>query len=228
MFYWYLQSGLSEEVRVSNIILTPSTVETEINTTLVMSTSENVIDKEVIVTSIDLSNTSSNLLVVPSTQTFFAPKTTIDNPNEYGLIRYTDINNDIATHNNNSAAHPYLRFLASEAEANSTYAVSTANEAKTIAENAESVANGIDAKASEALSNSETAVEIANEAKATADGIDAKATEALSNSEDAVDTADEAKAIALSKTNNKSFDTYAEMIAYISDVDNKEKAYGRF
>jgi hypothetical protein len=74
-------------------------------------------------------------------------------------------------------------------------AVATANEAKSIAENAENVALGIDAKASEALSNSEYSVEIA----------------------------DEAKAIALSVEQAKVFDTFADMETWLKDEANKEK-----
>jgi hypothetical protein len=112
-----------------------------------------------------------------------------------GVELNANIDSKISAHNNNSAAHPYIRLLASEAEANSTSAVTTANEAKSIAENAESVALGIDAKA----------------------------TEALSNSEDAVDTANEAKAIALSVEQAKVFDTFADMENWLRDENNKDK-----
>jgi len=69
-------------------------------------------------------------------------------------------------------------------------------------------------KTDEALEKSEEALETSKNAESVANNIDAKATEALEKSE-------EAKSIALSKTNNKSFDNYEELIAFISDETNK-------
>ena len=82
-------------------------------------------------------------------------------------------------------------------------AVSTANEADKkadnaviVANNAKSVADGIDAKATQALTNSNTAVNTANSAKQTAEAVDGKATQALANSATALETANQAKTTA--------------------------------